>query len=436
MLVKLIKTSLIILLIGFLMISCESDDQLGLDIQPPSDLLDVEHIDTIPIIAFSDREDSVRTDETSRNLAGYYVDPVFGPVYAAFCSQIRLSEEDVTFGNNVIIDSLVLSLEYYDVYVNNKTNNRTTLSVYQLDDQLYIDSAYYSNMPFNTGRLLGSKTFVPAPEDSVPVGNDIKKPQVRITLDKNLAKDFVAAADMGYLSDNTTFEDFFHGICVVPSTNISGGSLISFDMLATTTCLTMYYRTDTDTLDYVFEINSACARYNYFNHYSFSGAEANYIAQMGGDTALGQDKLYLQPMAGSKIFIQFPGIEDMDILSTIVINKATLVIPVDESDFFEPIYERPVTLTLAKLDEEGELQFLPDQIYSESSFGGIYDEDLKAYTFSLTRYIQDLIIGNEENFGLYLMVSGSSVRGNRVILNGPGNLSSKMKLDIAYTIVN
>lgn len=433
---NLVKTSLLLLLSSFLVISCESDEQLGLDIQPPSDLLGVEHCDTIGIIAYSDREDSVRTDETSRNLAGYYNDPVFGPVYASFCTQIRLSEEDVDFGNNVIIDSVVLSMEYYDVYVNNKTNNRITLSVYELADPLYIDSAYYSNMPFSTGQLLGSKTFVPAPNDSVPVGDDIKKPQVRINLDKNLGKDFVTAASMGLLTDNTTFEDFFHGIAIRPSTNVSGGSLISFDMLASTSCLTIYYRNDVDTLDYVFEISSSCARYGYFDHFGFSGAESNFVQQLNGDTILGQDKLYLQPLAGSKIFIQFPDIENMDFLNTIVINRAKLIIPVDQSDLTESVYERPVTLTLAKLDDEGGLDFLPDQIYSEASFGGTYDEELGAYVFTLTRYIQDLITGNEGNYGLNLMVSGSSVRGNRVVLNGPGHFSSNMKLDIAYTIVN
>jgi len=436
MLKNLFKTSLAVLICSLFFVSCESDDQLGLDIQPPSDLLNVEHIDSISIITFSEREDSIRTDETSRNLVGYYVDPVFGPVFASFCTQIRLSEEDVDFGDNVVIDSLVLSLEYYDTYVNNRTNSRMNFSVYQLNEELEIDSAYYQNMPFTTGQLLGSKTFKPAPEDSVPVGNDVKPPQLRIHLDKNLGKDFVDAAALGYLLDNTTFEEFFHGIAVVPSTNISGGSLISFDMLASTSCLTMYYHNDTDTLDYVFEVNSACARYGYFDHMNFVGANSDYIAQLNGDTALGQNNLYLQPMAGSKIFIKFPGIEDMDILSTIVINKAVLTIPVDQNDLTESTYERPVTLTLAMLDEEGELNFLPDQVYAESSFGGTYDDDLHAYTFTLTRYLQNLITGEIENYGLYLMVSGSSVRGNRVVLNGPGNSSSKMNLDITYTIVN
>lgn len=436
MLKNIIKTSLLLLLSSFLIISCESDEQLGLNIQPPSDLLDVEHIDSIAIVAFSDIEDSLRTDETSRNLAGYYVDPEFGSVYASFCTQIRLSEEDVDFGNNVIIDSVVLSMEYYDIYGNNKTNNKTTFSVYQLADQLLIDSAYYSDMPFNTGQLLGSKSFIPAPNDSVPVGNDIKKAQVRIQLNKNLGKDFVDASNMGLLLDNTTFEEFFHGICVIPSTNISGGSLISFDMLSSASCLTIYYRNDTDTLDYVFEVNSACARYGYFNHFGFTGANSSFLQQLGGDTAMGQDKLFLQPMGGSRIFIQFPNIENMNALSTIVINKATLYIPVDQNDFTESTYERPITLTLAKLDENGDLSFLPDQIYSEATFGGTYNSDLKAYTFRLTRYIQDLITGNDENYGLYLMVSGSSVRGNRVVLNGPNHFSSNMKLDIAYTIVN
>ena len=61
--------------------SCNKEpDLIGIDLLPDSDYLNLSFTDTSTIIAYTVREDSLRTDELSANLLGYMNDPVFGNV--------------------------------------------------------------------------------------------------------------------------------------------------------------------------------------------------------------------------------------------------------------------------------------------------------------------------------------------------------------------
>ncbi|MDX9932353.1 MAG: DUF4270 domain-containing protein [Bacteroidales bacterium] len=430
------KTVLVAMIVsGIILTGCNADEQLGLDIQPPGDELNAVKSDTFSITAYTRQADSVRTDETAISLAGYYTDPVFGSLRASFCSQLRLSGTDVNFGNNVVIDSVILHLEYYNIYGNNKENNKMTFNVYELANAIYVDSTYYSFSPITSGRKLGSISFLPNNEDSIYINGKRLGPQLRIPLDKNLGKRIVEASSMGYLASNVLFEDFFHGISVVPTAENPNGSIISFDVLSANSGLTVYYHNDSDTLSYKFNISTTSARYSSFNHFSFNGAHPDLLGQVNGDTALGQQKLYLQPLGGTEILLNFPNIQSLsDNVFSVVINRAELFIPADLSDISNETYPRPVKLTLVELDENGDYAYLSDYTINSETYGGSYDEDLGCYRFVITRHMQDIITGGETSYGYVLMVSGTSIYGNRVILNGPES-TNPMRLELTYTLI-
>lgn len=415
--------------------ACEGDDQLGLDLQPPGDLLNASRTDTISIIAYTKKVDSVRTDETNQSLAGFYSDPVFGAVKASFCSQIRLNGTDVAFGNNPEIDSVVLHLEYYSIYGNNRVNNRMTFGVYELQNDIYTDTTYYSNSLFSTGALLGAKSFIPNMNDSTVVGGRTLAPQLRIRLDNQLGKDFIEAASLGYLADNATFQSWFPGFCIVPSGNINNGSIVSLDVMSANSGLTVYYHNDDDTLSYTFSITQSCARFGKFEHFDHVGANPELISQINGDTTGGQQKLFLQPLSGTQVYLKFPKIQSLNQEFAIVINRAELFIPADQNDASEETYPRPVSLALVKINDDESFAYLPDQASSESTFGGLYDDDLDCYRFTLTRYLQDLLSNPDDDYGLMLLVNGASVRANRVVLNGPDN-SYPLRLEVTYTLID
>lgn len=432
---NLSKTALALLFAtGLILSGCNADDQLGLDIQPPGDQLNAIKSDTFYITAHTRVADSIRTDETSVSLAGYYTDPVFGPTKASFCSQLRLSGTDVDFGTNVEVDSLILHLEYYSIYGNSKYNNRMTFNVYELRNSISLDSTYYTFTPINAGRKIGSATFLPNAEDSVFTDGAIRSPQLRISLDKNFGKRIIEASEMGFLTSNAAFEDFFHGICVIPTNDNPYGSLISFDVMSVNSGLTLYYHNDVDTLSYQFNITQACARYTSVSHFNFTGGQSGLLSQLGGDTALGQQKLYLQPLGGTEVVMRFPDISNLNSGFSVVINRAELFIPADLSDITNETYPRPAKLSLVAIDEDGGYSFLSDYTIDSETYGGSWDEDLGCYRFVITRHIQDVLTGGAKYNGYVLLVSGSSIYGNRVILNGPEN-SNPMRLELTYTLV-
>lgn len=433
---KLLHTgfSIILVVSGIIITGCTADDQLGLDIQPPGDELNAVKSDTFSIRTYTRLADSVRSDETALSIAGYYTDPVFGPLKASFCSQLRLSGTDVDFGTNVVIDSVILHLEYYSIYGNSKQNNRMTFNVRELNNSISLDSTYYTFSPIETGRKLGSISFIPNNEDSVYLDGKILAPQLRIPLDKNFGKRIVEASSMGYLATSTTFEEFFHGFCVIPTSDNPNGSLVSFDVMSANSGLTIYYHNDEDTLSYKFNITQASARYGNFNHFSFAGGQSDLLSQLAGDTALGQQKLYLQPLGGTEVVLKTPHLTSLNSAFSVVVNRAELFIPVDQSDFTNDYYPRPVKLSLVALDENGDYAFLSDYTIDSDTYGGYYDEEKGCYRFVITRHIQDIITGGEESYGYVLMVSGSSVYGNRVVLNGPES-TDPVRLEVTYTLI-
>ena len=100
-------------------------------------------------------------------------------------------------------------------------------------------------------------------------------------------------------------------------------------------------------------------------------------------------------------------------------------IPIEERNSEELSYMEGV-------DENGNISFLPD--INESSHGGQLDLATNNYTFNITRYVNKVFAGEFQNEGLTLVVGGSGITANRVILNGANSLNKdKPKLVLTYT---
>src|SRR5438552_2722389 len=74
--------------------SCDESSVIGLDVQPPGDLLNVGWKDTTTIVTHTVTGDSLITDETliatGEALIGKYIDPVFGTCTGSMYTQVRL----------------------------------------------------------------------------------------------------------------------------------------------------------------------------------------------------------------------------------------------------------------------------------------------------------------------------------------------------------
>jgi len=430
--------------------SCKEPDTIGLEVQPVNDQMNVLFSDSTTIVAYTVAEDSVRTDETIYNLLGSYKDPVFGTASASFFAQLRLAANGFPYGTTPVgADSLILCLAYSGYYGDIRVPQ--TVKVYEIDQDVYRDSAYYSNRKIAVNPTqIASLYFTPKPYDSVMVDGVKSGPQLRIKCDLNFATQLLQTAQSNY-TDNTAFLKFFKGLYIttVPVTNndyhlpcVDKGAILYFNLLSSLSRMTLYYHhtspPDTLKLKNNFVFNEYSARVNKYNHYRFADATPDLRKQVTlHDSTLGKKNIYLQSMAGTKVIIKFPYLRNYVSTGKIAINKAELILRVDDADLSISAFAAPPTLALVKVNQNGNYTFLLDEFEGASYWGGTYNSSKKEYRFTITRHLQNLLNHDVTDYGLALMVSGSSIQASRVVLLGTQlSFSNRLRLNLTYTKIN
>lgn len=427
--------------LALLLGSCTDDEyKIGLNIQPPGDELLLSYTDTISAVVYSYREDSVRTDEMSTSLLGSYFDPVFGKTTASIFTEIRLSTVKLDFGEGAVMDSLILKLAYQSVYGDSTTVQ--TFRVFELTENLNIDSAYFSNQmrPYDQVNELGSVTMAPL-IDSILVDTVKVAPYLRIPLNQVMANKLLSA-DSTHFESNEKFIQFFKGLYITADpVDISGkGALLTYNLLTAGTSLTAYYHNnEDDSLQYTFSITSASARYSHYEHYDYADADQLFKQQViDGDTALGATKIYLHALGGVRTYLRFPGLTTLGLQigsgnrAMISVNEAQLIFNNHENS---PALSPPSRIVIGKTtDDKGTTTILDDQVEGEGYFGGFYESTTFQYRFRLSRYVQQTLLNpDEDNLGLVLLIPNASFVPQRVILNGGASETGRIKLAITYT---
>jgi len=432
--------SLLLSIFVFLILSISScykpAGEIGAVIQPQNSLLDVSWTDTAMVYAYSVPDDTVRTDGLSTTLLGSMMDPTFGQTTAGFYSQFMLENAGHRFGDNPQVDSLVLQIRYTgDSY--GDTTTYQTLSVYQMEESIYLDSTYTSdiNIPvFPTD--YANFTYRPKPHDSIVVGEDTVSAALRINL-TNVSPDlanYLINIDTTLMDSNDLFIDYFKGLYVTAAPASSGGALVNFDLFSNRTVLQLYYSNDEeDSLRFEYPI-SVITQYASKYEHDFTTGSPDFVQQVvQEDTTLGSNKFYVQGTAGVASVIKFPNMSSWRDLGAIAFNEAKLVLPGNSAD---TLFEPPIKLALAVIEDDGTYGYLPDDGGSDLYFGGEYKASTRSYTFRITRYLQSLIDDpTASNNGLYLIVRGGSIYPNRFVFNGhePESDTTKLHLEITYT---
>lgn len=429
----------------FFMVSCtKRPGEIGADLLPDDGLISPMFTDTVTVVAYSIREDSLRTDKPETALMGSIFDPVFGTATAGFFTQISLSTASHNFGNNPQLDSLVLQLAYAGFY--GDTTTVQTVRVYEVMEMLYYDSAYYSNQlkDFNSFDF-ANFNFSPRPKSRVVIGGDTLAPIVRIRLSNvspALGNKLLNAGENN-LSSVSRFQNFFRGLYVTAEPRTSGGAILGFDLPSNLSRLTIYYHNDEqDSLRYEFLITSDEARYNHFNHNNYINASPEFRQQViEGDTTMGNQQLYLQGMGGVKTKLRFPTLAKLKTSpdKKIVINDARLILHGRTLD--TTLFYAPSNFALVKANGDGTYSILKDQLEGNTYFGGSINRKDNRVQFRLTRYVQEMVLkgAGREDHGLYLFSIGASSRPHRWVINGtnPGtDTLQPLKLLLHYSLVN
>lgn len=437
----LLSTTVFALLLTF---SCsKKPERIGDNLQPDQNSIQLFYTDTVSIVAYSVPEDSIRTDSPSNILFGSMKDPVFGSTTAGFFTQFRLSTNGHSFGANPQLDSLVLQLAYSGHY--GDTTAIQTMQVYELEQNINIDSAYYSNRVLPVGETdFASYEFAPLPRTPFPFRGDTLPPLIRVPLTANSAAlgEKILNASVTDLETTDNFKEFFNGLYITANPLATGGAISYLNLPSTLSRLTIYYSNDSDdSLRYEFFITNSEAHFNRYDHNEFQDASSDFQNQVvQGDTLAGQQKLYVQAMSGVKTKILFPNITKMQDPSgnKIIINEAKLIIYA--SDLAEG-YGAPSQMALVINDANKAYQVLPDQLEGDTYFGGKYKPSIKAYQYRITRYFQDMVLAgeNKDNYGLYFLVFGASSKADRWVFNGTtpaADTLKPLKLQLIYSIVN
>lgn len=399
---------------------------LGLGALDPNTLLASGGIDTFQLRTYSVHQDSFPTDNQARALLGAYNDPKMGTVNASFYTQLHLAGSlGFAQGAAPIVDSVVLSLHYGGYYGNLTAQ---TFQVYQMSDLMNVDSTYYK---FTTMGVQGSDlvdpayaTMTPDPTDSIMVGTDKLPAQLRIRLDNNFGQTMIndAVANSAMFEADDQFVNYFKGlrVSVADANPASGtGAVLYFNLSNSNSKLTIYYRLPPDTATFAleFEIDATCAD---FNHVDIDNT-GYPVADVLADTISGMSQYYAQANQ-SQAVIEFKSFDNIPKSS--VIHNALLVVPIahQTNSMFYPSLQ----LAVGYRTDTGQI------VAFEKT--DAYDDATKSYIIDIRNYLQDVLLGNADNRGIYLYPLNFGSTTERLIFNGPHTQNKfKPKLIVKYT---
>ncbi len=440
--------------LAFLTVGCEKpEEEIGINLQPDEDILNVAVIDTFSILSYTLEEDSLRSDKLNPALVGAYIDPVFGLAEAKHVTELRLSTSSpdlLPSGNvdDIVVDSIILALDYQyglDDINHYDGTGAQYFQVFQVLDSLSVDSAYYdvTEVELDPEDLVkeGMNLIKPNFQDSVTVGEVRLAPQLRIPLKESFANQIFEAAVDGPITPEE-FVSLVKGISIQVDPNqqnLNNSGIIYFDTFNEGSSLTMYYRDlsggpeDVDTLAYTFDIRSNTGKYGHFEQ-EYTFAERSLFYQTRGERSFGQKDLYVQAMAGTKVRVEIPHLENLKDSTNFAINKAELILPIRSGTTGRHV--PPGRIFIFGLDEEERIYIIDDQL--DSGVDGFYDDENQQYRFLITRQVQQILLGQRDNYGFELVTWRAANSANRVILNGPDypsaeNPSNNLRLTLTYT---
>ena len=434
------------LMIGTLVLvfaSCKkTPETIGNDLISENNYFGVYHTDTVEVVCHS-YLDSVATRNATYVLLGSMKDPVFGTSEAGFYTQFRPSVAGQSFGNSPVFDSLVLQLSLSGYY--GDTTAWQTVHVFELTDTLSSQTSYYNHSEVATGVVdhASGFQFRPHPRTKTHIiGTDtLVQPLIRIPLSQELGQQLLTLDTTAY-SRPDLFKQQFKGLKVVTEPVGVNGAITYINLISNTyTLLQLYYHdasTPNKPMRFNFYVTSSDTYFSHVDH-DYEQGSAEFVQQvLEGETALGQEVVYLQSMGGVKTWIKFPNLSHWtDSLdgSYLVVNEAKLVLPASLLTT-DSIFQAPSALSLVGCTDSA-TYLIPDYYEGNNYFGGKYDQSKQSVTFRISEYIQSMIMEKRENFGLSLGINGAAYGANRLVINGPhAPVDEKLRLEVTYSIVN
>ncbi len=395
----------------------------------PDDQLGLTYTDTLTVISEVVLDDSVRADELAVNLWGAMNDPIFGKSYGGIYFQMSTDRNNIDFGDNLTLDSVVLTLLYSGKGYGDLTVAQN-MNIYRVTEQFFKDTGYHQFDAFLTDAtpLATLNGFVPNFTDSLTINDSVKyAPGLRVRLDDALGDDILANSGENNLASDAAFKAFFNGLYLAPDTNAPGKGLVYFNLFTANSKLTVYYNNGQS---FDFLINSNSGSVNQFKH-DYIGTPVLAAATDGNNN---DNVLYVQPMAGVNVKVTIPYIGNLG--QDIAINKAELVFT-DIGD--TTVFAAPTQLIFTETLEGGGQDLIADLYVSTNFAGGVRATETdgqgnvnSVYKLNIPRYLQK-VLNSGVQYGLNLLPFPTARQANRVVLGGSTHGQSPLKLRLTYT---
>lgn len=424
---ELVKLLALFFVTAILLSACKKKDTtVGKDTIDPNELLGGITTDTFNLETYTLEEDSIITDNGPNGLLGSYNDPKFGDFTASVYTQFRLANINPNFGtiSNIVMDSVVLALEYAGYYGDLSPQ---TFEVYELNEDLYIDSTYYSFSTKTTKATnlvpAGKGTITPAPNEGTIVAGDTVESQLRIHLDTNFAKTLIAEATSGSttFASNENFLTYFKGLHIKTnngSQSAGTGAALYVKLNDPASKLTMYFHQEGVYKSYDLLLNASCA--DFTNVSINTSPNVTAIIQ---NNALGQTEFYAQAFKHRAI-VKIPGLVNLP--KNTVIHRAELTLPIQYQTGYR--YKPGSAVSVSTKVKS------TDNYYTSLSTLGEYSDFKKHFFVDIRDYVQALTKGELENTGLVISPRYFINSAERLVFNGLNSTNKiKPKLILTYT---
>ncbi len=413
---------LLSLAIGTLLFSCKKESNVGSSLISNDSKFYGTLVDTLTVNAYTEVDTVLPTENNSRVVVGELNDPEFGITQAQWYAQFLIPTSALTLGSNPQIDSIVLSFYVDTTY--HATNGTTTFKAYELNND-FASGKYKSNQSIAFGTELGNTTV--ARDSGV----------VRVKLSNNFGQKILNATG-DTLTSNATFLKLLKGITIKGeenSLNANEGALFVVNPSHSSTKITLYYNA-TEKAELKITTTS-----RYFVNYKHDFSSATDLNNQLSNASLGNNRLFLKPLAGTRVVLTFPSLYNWNKDKHYIIQRAELVLPVEATS--NSTYRVPSAMGILKLEKGTEVAFadltdyknydIPSYTINGVVFynGGLLEND--KYRFLLTKFINDQALKSTTDT-LVVNSLGSMTNPYRTIFAGTNqNNSTRTKLLIYYT---
>jgi hypothetical protein len=421
--------------------SCKKEVlNIGQDILPDGDFVSIKSIDTLSVFSYLMYDDSIRTDNQLTSYLGQIYNPYFGTTTAGFVTQIRLNQK--WDGLPFTVDSMKLYLHLVTT-MGSVAGTSHSISLYEISDQIYNDSAYYSNTPLNKTDFKVTNIRLPVLRTDTINDVILTMPGNGIELGNYLIRD---TAMLFYSNNVPDFRSYFKGLYfeMDPSPSPLIVSLSLVYNLSTVYNFFVLYGHDANGLSKQYGFNlDAISNNAAYNRYSHDYSTATLGDKMEHRNTTYRDTLsYLQSLNGVYTKLSLPGLEKLKndaSFGNIAVNRARLSVPLKFTKTSSNYYKNsvPLSLRLRYKVKNGTRYDVPDYAMggsldpSHHFFDGTLDSVANVYNFNIPSFVQSYLKDATDNVKPEVEIFQNS--GILNVVFGANNNKTPVKFEFAYT---